>query len=27
MDDLFKYKEYTNTVDLDKWLKIDEQSG
>jgi 2-methylisocitrate lyase-like PEP mutase family enzyme len=27
MDDLFTYKEYTNTVDLDKWLKIDEQSG
>ncbi|MFZ0927613.1 MAG: oxaloacetate decarboxylase [Syntrophobacteraceae bacterium] len=26
-DDLFTYKEYEKTVDLDKWLKIDEQGA
>jgi 2-methylisocitrate lyase-like PEP mutase family enzyme len=27
MDDLFTYKEYAKALDLDKWLKIDEQSA
>jgi len=27
MDDLFTYKEYAKTLDLDKWLKIDEQGA
>ena len=27
MAELFTYKEYEKTVDLDKWLKIDKQGA
>jgi 2-methylisocitrate lyase-like PEP mutase family enzyme len=27
MDDLFTYKEYAKTLDLDEWLKIDKQGA